>query len=159
MFRIEGRTIKSYWTLLCSDILLFAKVSRDRVLFVMDEPISLANVMQSCFNVKNRGKSSFRIVHLYQMLYNCDLIYSCSYRISHNYRSEWQISGQSDHQLHTGSNSLTAWRTSQIYIGVAHTITRIEGRLAKFIATTNVNIQALQHTKNKNKKFPVHFQF
>ena len=47
---------KPSWTLLFSDILLFAKISRDRVLFITDEPILLANISESCFNVRKKSK-------------------------------------------------------------------------------------------------------
>ncbi|XP_055538201.1 uncharacterized protein LOC129725873 isoform X1 [Wyeomyia smithii] len=58
--RVEGRSVKPYWTLLFSDILLFAKVSRDRVLFITEEPIALTNVTDSCFNIRKKN-TEFRI--------------------------------------------------------------------------------------------------
>ncbi|XP_031634801.1 uncharacterized protein LOC116348077 isoform X3 [Contarinia nasturtii] len=58
--RVEGRSVKPYWTLLFSDILLFAKVSRDRVLFITEEPIPLANIIDSCFNIRKKH-TEFRI--------------------------------------------------------------------------------------------------
>ncbi|XP_035793090.1 uncharacterized protein LOC118467123 isoform X3 [Anopheles albimanus] len=58
--RVEGRSVKPYWTLLFSDILLFAKVSRDRVLFITEEPISLSTVTDSCFNIRKKG-TEFRL--------------------------------------------------------------------------------------------------
>uniref|UniRef100_A0A182YI80 Uncharacterized protein n=1 Tax=Anopheles stephensi TaxID=30069 RepID=A0A182YI80_ANOST len=58
--RVEGRSIKPYWTLLFSDILLFAKVSRDRVLFITEEPIALSTITDSCFNIRKKG-TEFRI--------------------------------------------------------------------------------------------------
>lgn len=54
--RIDGRSIKQFWTLLFSDIILFAKVSRDRVLFITDEPMPLSNIVDCVFNVKKKGK-------------------------------------------------------------------------------------------------------
>lgn len=54
--RVEGRSVKPHWTLLFSDILLFAKVSRDRVLFITEEPIPLANIVDSCFNIRKKRK-------------------------------------------------------------------------------------------------------
>lgn len=54
--RIDGRSIKQFWTLLFSDILLFAKVSRDRVLFITDEPLPLTNIVDCVFNVKKKSK-------------------------------------------------------------------------------------------------------
>ncbi|XP_055595620.1 uncharacterized protein LOC129746143 isoform X2 [Uranotaenia lowii] len=58
--RVEGRSVKPYWTLLFSDILLFAKVSRDRVLFITEEPIALSTITDSCFNVRKKN-TEFRI--------------------------------------------------------------------------------------------------
>lgn len=55
--RIEGRSVKPYWTLLFSDILLFAKVSRDRVLFITEEPIPLANIIDSIFHIRKKRES------------------------------------------------------------------------------------------------------
>lgn len=54
--RIDGRSIKQFWTLLFSDIILFAKVSRDRVLFITDEPLPLTNIVDCIFNVKKKSK-------------------------------------------------------------------------------------------------------
>jgi hypothetical protein len=53
--RVEGRSVRSYWALLFSDILLFTKVSRDRVLFVTDEPLPLSSIAQIQFSVKKKG--------------------------------------------------------------------------------------------------------
>ncbi|KXJ69672.1 hypothetical protein RP20_CCG026214 [Aedes albopictus] len=58
--RVEGRSVKPYWTLLFSDILLFAKVSRDRVLFITEEPIALSTITDSCFNIRKKN-TEFRI--------------------------------------------------------------------------------------------------
>ncbi|XP_055855925.1 serine-rich adhesin for platelets isoform X2 [Episyrphus balteatus] len=58
--RVEGRSVKPYWTLLFSDIIVFAKVSRDRVLFIMEEPISIANIVDSCFHMRKKT-AEFRI--------------------------------------------------------------------------------------------------
>lgn len=54
--RVEGRSVKPYWTLLFSDILLFAKVSRDRVLFITEEPIALSTITDSCFNIRKKSE-------------------------------------------------------------------------------------------------------
>lgn len=56
--RIDGRSVKQFWTLLFSDIIVFAKVSRDRVLFITDEPLPLSNVVDCCFNVRKKSKFS-----------------------------------------------------------------------------------------------------
>lgn len=53
--RVEGRTVRQYWALLFSDILLFAKVSRDRVLFILEEPLPLAHISDMYFNVRKKG--------------------------------------------------------------------------------------------------------
>lgn len=53
--RVEGRSVRSYWALLFSDILLFTKVSRDRVLFVTDEPLPLSSIVRTQFSVKKKG--------------------------------------------------------------------------------------------------------
>ncbi|XP_055902055.1 uncharacterized protein LOC129938474 isoform X2 [Eupeodes corollae] len=58
--RVEGRSVKPYWTLLFSDIIVFAKVSRDRVLFIMEEPIPIANIVDSCFHMRKKT-AEFRI--------------------------------------------------------------------------------------------------
>ncbi|KAL7017953.1 hypothetical protein ACKWTF_010576 [Chironomus riparius] len=59
--RIDGRSIKQFWTLLFSDIILFAKVSRDRVLFITDEPLPLTNIVDCIFNVKKKT-NEFRLI-------------------------------------------------------------------------------------------------
>ncbi|XP_044258396.1 uncharacterized protein LOC123007266 isoform X2 [Tribolium madens] len=58
--RVEGRNIRQYWTLLFSDLLLFAKVSRDRVLFIMEDPLPLAHITDMFFNVRKKD-TEFRI--------------------------------------------------------------------------------------------------
>ncbi|CAB3373666.1 Hypothetical predicted protein [Cloeon dipterum] len=59
--RIEGRSSKAYWALLFSDLLLLATVSRDKVLFVTDEPLSLLAVTQACFTIKKK-ENEFRLI-------------------------------------------------------------------------------------------------
>ncbi|XP_050428180.1 uncharacterized protein LOC126838097 isoform X2 [Adelges cooleyi] len=59
--RVEGRSVRSYWVLLFNDILLFTKVSRDRVLFVTDEPLPLSSIAQTQFSVKKKD-AEFRLV-------------------------------------------------------------------------------------------------
>lgn len=54
--KVEGRAIRPYWALLFSDLLLFATVSRDRVLFVTEEPVALGTVSDAQFNVRKKGK-------------------------------------------------------------------------------------------------------
>lgn len=53
--RVEGRNVRQYWTLLFSDLLLFAKVSRDRVLFIIEDPLPLAHVTDMFFNIRKKG--------------------------------------------------------------------------------------------------------
>ncbi|KAJ8981014.1 hypothetical protein NQ317_019693, partial [Molorchus minor] len=52
--RVEGRNVRQYWTLLFSDILLFAKASRDRVLFVIEDPLPLSHISDMFFNVRKK---------------------------------------------------------------------------------------------------------
>ncbi|XP_065343391.1 uncharacterized protein LOC135941683 isoform X3 [Cloeon dipterum] len=59
--RIEGRSSKAYWALLFSDLLLLATVSRDKVLFVTDEPLSLLAVTEACFTIKKK-ENEFRLI-------------------------------------------------------------------------------------------------
>lgn len=47
--------MRPYWALLFTDLLLFATVSRDRVLFVTEEPVSLATISEAQFNVRKKG--------------------------------------------------------------------------------------------------------
>nr|XP_015840738.1 PREDICTED: uncharacterized protein LOC663795 isoform X2 [Tribolium castaneum] len=58
--RVEGRNVRQYWTLLFSDLLLFAKVSRDRVLFIIEDPLPLAHITDMFFNVRKKD-TEFRI--------------------------------------------------------------------------------------------------
>ncbi|XP_052737273.1 uncharacterized protein LOC112053688 [Bicyclus anynana] len=59
--RVEGRTIRPYWALLFTDLLLFATVSRDRVLFVTEEPVALGTVSEAQFNVRKKA-TEFRLI-------------------------------------------------------------------------------------------------
>lgn len=53
--RIEGRAVRPFWALLFTDLIVFAKVSRDRVLFITEEPLSLLSVTQAVFNIRKKG--------------------------------------------------------------------------------------------------------
>lgn len=76
MSRVEGRSIKPYWTLMFSDILLFAKVSRDRVLFITEEPIMLIDIVESRFNIRKKCKISIINYILLKDYYNfCMCVY------------------------------------------------------------------------------------
>lgn len=70
--RVEGRSIRPYWALLFSDLLLFATVSRDRVLFVTEEPVALATVSEAQFNVRKKGNL---LVNFHQQAINIHLIF------------------------------------------------------------------------------------
>lgn len=59
--KVEGRgRLQPTWALLLSDLLVFARVSRDRVLFVTEEPLRLACIAEACFNVRKRP-TEFRL--------------------------------------------------------------------------------------------------
>nr|CAH7754856.1 unnamed protein product [Callosobruchus chinensis] len=58
--RVEGRNVRQCWALLFSDLLLFAKASRDRVLFVIEEPLPLSHVSDVIFNVRKKD-TEFRL--------------------------------------------------------------------------------------------------
>lgn len=74
--RVEGRSIKPYWTLLFSDIIVFAKVSRDRVLFITEEPIPIANVVDSCFHMRKKSESTRILLRPTLSLFHPFLFYS-----------------------------------------------------------------------------------
>ncbi|XP_046404178.1 uncharacterized protein LOC124169580 [Ischnura elegans] len=59
--RVDGRSVRPYWALLFTDLLLLAKVSRDRVLFVTEEPIPLLNVTRAFFNIRKKD-TEFRLL-------------------------------------------------------------------------------------------------
>ncbi|XP_049804965.1 uncharacterized protein LOC126248203 [Schistocerca nitens] len=59
--RVEGRSTRPFWALLFSDLLLLATVSRDRVLFVTEEPVPLLSVSQACFNIRKKA-TEFRLL-------------------------------------------------------------------------------------------------
>ncbi|CAG9772991.1 unnamed protein product [Ceutorhynchus assimilis] len=58
--RVEGRNVRQYWTLLFSDLLLFAKASRDRVLFITEDPLPLCHITDMYFNIRKKD-TEFRI--------------------------------------------------------------------------------------------------
>jgi hypothetical protein len=96
--RIDGRSVKQFWTLLFSDIIVFAKVSRDRVLFITDEPLPLKNIADCCFNV--RKKSEWFI--MFMCSFNGILMFiNFRYGISYGYRSQWTASEKSNGKLCT----------------------------------------------------------
>ncbi|KAK4311819.1 hypothetical protein Pmani_016711 [Petrolisthes manimaculis] len=54
LHKFEGRHLREYWAMLFSDLLLFTKINRDRVIFVMEDPVPIAAVCQACFTVKKK---------------------------------------------------------------------------------------------------------
>ncbi|XP_072153226.1 uncharacterized protein PsGEF isoform X4 [Bemisia tabaci] len=59
--RVEGKTVRTSWAILFSDLLVFAKVSRDRVLFITEEPLQLKTVKQALFNIRKKA-TEFRLL-------------------------------------------------------------------------------------------------
>ena len=57
--KVDGRKVKHYWAMLFTDILLITQVTRDRVIFVMEDPIYLINVIQTYFDVKKKGEPKY----------------------------------------------------------------------------------------------------
>ncbi|XP_014484792.1 PREDICTED: uncharacterized protein LOC106749639 [Dinoponera quadriceps] len=59
--KVEGRArLQPSWALLLTDLLVFARVSRDRVLFVTEEPLRLSSIAEACFIVRKRP-TEFRL--------------------------------------------------------------------------------------------------
>ncbi|KAK0179867.1 hypothetical protein PV327_005578 [Microctonus hyperodae] len=58
--KVEGRRLQPSWALLLTDLLVFARVSRDRVLFVTEDPLRLSNIAEACFTVRKRP-TEFRL--------------------------------------------------------------------------------------------------
>ena len=59
--KVEGRArLQPSWALLLTDLLVFARVSRDRVLFVTEEPLRLSSIAEACFTVRKRP-TEFRL--------------------------------------------------------------------------------------------------
>ncbi|KAF2349250.1 PDZ domain, partial [Trinorchestia longiramus] len=50
----EGRQTRHYWAMLFSDLLLLTVINRDRVIYVVEEPLLLSAIVQTNFNVKKR---------------------------------------------------------------------------------------------------------
>lgn len=57
--RVEGKSTRLFWALLFSDILVFTKINRDKVVFVTEEPLPLASVVETQFYIKKRGTYRF----------------------------------------------------------------------------------------------------
>ncbi|CAG0892672.1 unnamed protein product [Cyprideis torosa] len=60
LYKIIGRLIKDYWVMLFSDVLLITQLNRDRVIFVMEEPIPLTRIEEVVFSKKKKALE-FRI--------------------------------------------------------------------------------------------------
>ncbi|XP_063972686.1 uncharacterized protein Psgef isoform X2 [Diachasmimorpha longicaudata] len=60
LVKVEGRRLQPSWALLLTDLLVFARVSRDRVLFVTEEPLRLSSIAEACFIVRKRP-TEFRL--------------------------------------------------------------------------------------------------
>jgi hypothetical protein len=49
--------VRPFWALLFTDLIVFAKVSRDRVLFITEEPLTLLSVTQAVFSIRKKGNT------------------------------------------------------------------------------------------------------
>lgn len=61
LYKFEGRHLKQHWAMLFTDILLFTKINRDRVIFVMEDPVPLSGVCQALFTIKKKP-TEFRLI-------------------------------------------------------------------------------------------------
>ncbi|XP_068214419.1 uncharacterized protein [Palaemon carinicauda] len=61
LHKFEGRNLKQYWVMLFTDLLLFTKINRDRVIFVMEDPVPLTAVLHAVFTVKKKA-TEFRLI-------------------------------------------------------------------------------------------------
>ncbi|XP_066956029.1 uncharacterized protein [Macrobrachium rosenbergii] len=61
LYKFEGRNLKQYWVMLFTDLLLFTKINRDRVIFVMEDPVPLTAVLHAVFTVKKKA-TEFRLI-------------------------------------------------------------------------------------------------
>ncbi|XP_018007987.2 uncharacterized protein LOC108665706 [Hyalella azteca] len=52
LWACEGRQTRHYWAMLFSDLLLLTVINRDRVIYVVEEPLLLAAIVHTNFNVK-----------------------------------------------------------------------------------------------------------
>lgn len=77
-----GSVEKPLWTLLFSDIIVFAKISRDRVLFITDEPIQIVNIIESCFNIRKKGKLQILFRILLQKIACINLFLATEFRLT-----------------------------------------------------------------------------
>uniref|UniRef100_T1J7Q8 Uncharacterized protein n=1 Tax=Strigamia maritima TaxID=126957 RepID=T1J7Q8_STRMM len=57
----DGKTMKACWVMLFTDILVFTRVGRDKVLFVVEDPISITSINRAYFNIKKKN-AEFRLI-------------------------------------------------------------------------------------------------
>lgn len=65
--RVEGRSMRIFWALLFSDILLFTKINRDKVVFITEEPLPLANIVDTQFTVKKKGNCEYLVRRVFYL--------------------------------------------------------------------------------------------
>jgi hypothetical protein len=79
LWKLNGRQgAKDYWAMLFSDVLVLTQVNRDRVIFVMEEPIMLSQVSDVIFSKKKKCEHHILPLALpsfFFLSHNC--IYSC----------------------------------------------------------------------------------
>ena len=51
----EGRHLHRYWAMLFSDLLLFTVTNRDRVIYVVEEPVPIRAIVHAVFTLKKKG--------------------------------------------------------------------------------------------------------
>lgn len=61
LLRIEKEKEFPSYLLLFNDILIFSTMNRDRVLFIMEEPINLKSITESFFNIRKKGNLNLKI--------------------------------------------------------------------------------------------------
>lgn len=133
--------MKPYWTLLFSDILLFAKVSRDRVLFITEEPVPLIHITESIFNVRKKCKSSF-ILFIRQRSFSNFVLFPpslSSHRIPTDNRSERENRRKPNHPLHPGTDADSEAQLQEVQHRPASSVHGVEGGLAEPPPAANVN--------------------
>ena len=54
--RLDGKNLKQYWAMLFTDILLLTSVNRDRVIYVMEDPIYLDTIADFNFDSRKKGR-------------------------------------------------------------------------------------------------------
>lgn len=148
MSRVESRSVKPYWTLLFSDILLFAKVSRDRVLFITEEPIALTNITDSCFNIRKKSEwiglnevygSKTDVVRFFGFI-----SIPPRHRVPNNHRPEWAPNRKPDRPLRPGPNPDAQAQLQEALHRDASTVGRAESRVAEPADPADVSIEEFE---------------